>query len=288
MNGMGVSREEGREDIWAKLGRLDRRIYYWALFLVMIVVFFVPFTLPIQVKEQVRIGYDLIEATPPGSVALWINDQGNDEWYENGGGSIALMKHLMRRGIKFVIVSFVDAFPTTIEIYLTFSGAKDQLVYGVDYVNIGFIAGGEAAVAAFAQDVRGTAKADIYGTPVDELAALDGITNMGDFDLCISLGATTTAHRQWIPRHIISPYLVPHIEHVGAMLANAWYIYYEQGIVNSLIDGSRGGAEYETLIGEAGTASAIQNQQSFGHLVAIVLIGLGNVALISEKMKGGS
>ena len=72
--------------------------------------------------------------------------------------------------------------------------------YGVDYVYLGYIAGGEAAVAALANDIKSVFSSDYYGTPINYIPIMVGINSANDIQLVLSTGPDDYYYyyiRQW-------------------------------------------------------------------------------------------
>ena len=61
------------------------------------------------------------------------------------------------------------------------------------------------------------------------------------------------------------------------VIAPGLYPFLRSGQINGLIGGLQGAAEYETLIGQKGTAVAGMDAQSADHFVIIVLVLLCNL-----------
>jgi len=59
--------------------------------------------------------------------------------------------------------------------------------------------------------------------------------------------------------------------------------YYEAGQLVGLSGGMKGSADYEQLVGAPGLATRGMDAQSFGHLLIISFIALGNVAYFMTR-----
>jgi uncharacterized membrane protein YeaQ/YmgE (transglycosylase-associated protein family) len=62
---------------------------------------------------------------------------------------------------------------------------------------------------------------------------------------------------------------------------------YEAGIIQGVIAGLRGGAEYEFLIGQPGAGLAGMDSISFSHSMVIILLILGNLGYAVQRFSGG-
>lgn len=55
------------------------------------------------------------------------------------------------------------------------------------------------------------------------------------------------------------------------------------GQIKGLMGGTGGAAQYESLLNRKGEATALQDAQSLGHLLIIVLVILGNVSFVLKR-----
>ena len=157
--------------------------------------------------------------------------------------------------------------------------------YGVDYVNLGYRAGGENGISAFANDIPKTFPKCFRGQNVATLPMMQGIKTAKDFDLIITVSSGTPGTAEWI-RQVRDPMGVPLASMVVAVNVPTITPYIQSKQVIGLVAGLRGAAEYEKLMQAPGLGAAGMDAQSFSHLLILTLVILGNVGyLMTDRQK---
>lgn len=155
--------------------------------------------------------------------------------------------------------------------------------YGVDYVSIGFIPGGEITLAALVSNFQSVVKADFRRTPVSQLPLLAGIRDYRDITFAVTFDGTGD-YVQWI-RQWATVTKKPVIDMPTQALAPEAYPYYTSGQIFSIVGGLRGGAEYERLIGKPAFGTKAIAMISIADVVFIILMVVGNVFYFSSRLK---
>lgn len=161
--------------------------------------------------------------------------------------------------------------------------AGHNLQSGVNYLNLGYLSGGQMGIRAFAQNPSVTAPLDIELQPAWDSTPLDGISTFGEFTAMILLTDNADAARVWIEQTESLRAGTPFIVIASAQAAPMIQPYYESGQVNGVISGLYGGAIFEAYnAGRPGTARSYWDAYSLGMLLAMSLAlggGLWNFAL---------
>lgn len=265
----------------SKLQNIDRRVIYVIVLLALAIPMINPLGIPLSVSPLTEDVYNLVESLQPGDTVLLSLD------YSPGGSpdvhpqAVAVAEHLYRKGVKMVMVSFWDAGPMYGEQILK-TYEEQGLVYGTDVVNLGYISGGEPAIRQFGFDVPGTVKVDFRGQNTAGMPIMEGIKDARDFDLVIDFVSGNPGINEWV-RQVQGPLGIKLA--AGAVTVNVPQTmpFVQSGQVLGLLQGLRGAAEYEILIGAPGSAAAGMDAQSLGHLVIISFIIIGNVAFLLDK-----
>lgn len=246
-----------------------------------------PLGLPMPVSDMSRNTYNMIESLPPGSVVAWVADISPGNFDDTYSQAAAIMNHVFSRDLKVLIVNFQNVGPATwARVRDKYVDIPSSKVYGVDYVELGYAAGDEAAVAAFCADIRSVYTTDAYGTPIDELELMDNINLGSDVDAVIgvSIGdAFLWTVRQW---HIT--YDVPLISLAMEVSIPSVVADIQAGNINYALCGAKMGAEYEILIGKPGPGASLTDAKSLAAIILMGMVVLGNVfEYMDKKMKGG-
>lgn len=263
---------------------LDRRYLYALLILAVALPFFfnVPMTVP--ATQSTESLYDKIESLPAGSFVLFGGDWSAGTRGENRPQSEVLIRHMMRKKLRFALIAFADPQGKTLmqDIAVQF---QSQYGYreGVDWVNWGWrvASGQENFLKALAQDVLTTAGTDIHGAQVATLPVMQGIRTGRDFSLIIDV--TGTASYQAYIQFLQGPCKVPMALGTTAVMAPEAFNYLDSGQLSGMLNGVQGAYEYEQKLGIEGRATRAGLSLSFAHLLIIGMILLGNGAMLMER-----
>ncbi|MBS7613560.1 hypothetical protein KEJ48_04855 [Candidatus Bathyarchaeota archaeon] len=258
----------------------DHRWIYLLLIVVVSVPLINPIGLPVPVSKPTKMSFEVIERLPRGSKVLVSSVLAGGNWPDLGPPETALVQHLFRKNMKIFFIGFVSETPTITETTLLPRIEKYGAKYGEDYVNLGFLAGGESAMAAFASDIRKVITVDFFGTPIDNLPIMKNIYKCSDFDLVIHIGMAEDPIRQYY-----TPFKIPLIVGVYGMMGPHYIPYLEAGQLQGMIIGLRGSAEYEYLLGFKGEGLMGSDALSMTHLLVAVFCILGNVYYFATKIK---
>ena len=261
----------------------DSLVYLMIIVLCGVVVLY-PLGLPLTINESTEHFYDTLNNIPEGSVILW--NEGYMVSSFVSGSQIALYRKyfdLMReKDVNVIFVSSCVDGPlggALIQKMLDAGVDKTDTVYGTDYVNLGWLPGFEAVLAAIAQDIQSVTQEDAYGTSITELDLMKGLTTDDLYLLGFSCGVSVDPWmRQWGP--LGKPILMIGGENLIAQAMG----YVEAGTVEAYLNGGRGNAEFEQLYGYFTLQTAIMDAKNLMSIYGIVLMILSNI--IFGKKKG--
>jgi hypothetical protein len=163
---------------------------------------------------------------------------------------------------------------------------------GVQYLNLGYLPGGQMGIRAFAENPGKTAQ---YTVPQSSnllnfaptlawtLPPLEGVTSLSQFAAWILITDNADSARVWIEQTGSARETVPFVVISSAQAAPMIQPYYASKQISGLVSGLYGGALFEqNNSGRPGTARTYWDAYSIGMLLAMVLIlggGLLNLAL---------
>lgn len=264
-----------------KLVHMDRRVIYGVVFLSLTIPLIWPIGLGVVVGPETKQLYDMVEALPSGSAVIVSMDTSPGGYGELSSGSLALLNHLAEKGIRVIGMGFFDTGPSLLETALGGSKFRDK-EYGVDYVNLGYLAGGETAMAKVAKDILGSFPRDYRGNVTSDLPVMKGITSCEDISLIISISSGTPGVPEWI-RQVGDPLGVPIATVIVAVNVPNMTPYVQSGQIVGMIPSMKGAAGYESLMGTAGLGTRGMDAQSISHLTILGLVVLGNVVYFATK-----
>ena len=277
---MRETMETEKKGILERIGQIDQRILYWLLASLLILPYLVTVGFPLPLSPMTQEFYNYIDELEPGSVVLYSSDSGPGGLPEMEGSIVAVSRHLASKDLKVIIIAVwtpAAALVNDEKISGAFRAVGKE--YGVDYVNCGFLPGGEGAVATLANDFSGLILTDYYGTPMTDLPIMDGIHNAEDFDLIIANGFPDWLYmrQDWVPK--FERTLISMKSAGGATEIMGMYPHQTKAILG----GARAGAEYEVLIKQPGVAKKGIESLTFGVIAFVVFIVLGNVSYVAYE-----
>jgi len=264
---------------FARLLRLDRRVIFVLIAIATAVPLLFPVNLPISVSPRVRAAYDTVDRLPRGSYVLMSLDYEPDIMAELQPMSIAVLRHCFRKGLKPVVLTLYPAAPGLIERALDIAGRAEGKKRNVDYVFLGYKSGSQSVILGLGESIRTMFPTDFWGTPLDKIPMMRGHNSFADFPLVINLSGSSIA--DYYVRIAATRYRRPMILGSTAVMTADYYPYLSAGQILGLIGGMKGAAEYERINDIFGDARRGMDAQSLVHVVIVILVILGNLALFA-------
>lgn len=275
-----------------RLQELDRRWLYAMLGCACVLPFLLRIHLPVYVTPETRRLYEFIERCPPDKVVLVDSSWDAGSMGENEGQVEVVFEHLLRRRIKFVVVSveitpLAPQFADRVIERLVREKFPDRR-YGVDWVNLGYTKGGWQAMQQIARDIRLQYKQDTRGYALDDaqhLPLMQRVRNINDIYLIYSV--TYSPMEDWIS-FVHEVYGTPIAFGCAGIQSTTYYRYLLSGQLVGMLVGVRGSAEYDALLHpdpnqRRSRGSQLIVPQSFGHLMIILAILMGNLGYWSKR-----
>jgi hypothetical protein len=269
------------------LEKLDRR---W-LFLIVGVLTMGPLLKPIGVplgsSKPVQQFKAAIDAVPEHSIVLMSCD------YDPGGKpemvppTRTAFRQLMEKHCRVVITclwtggsGLVDE---TIESTANELRAKGMdVVYGRDYVDLGYKAGYEAVMVLMGKGIANAFPQDQRANRTASLPLMRDVRDYSSFALLVNISAGYPGTKEWV-QQVNSRFHLPMVSACTAVSAPEFYPYLQSGQLKGLLGGMAGAAEYEKLRGEKGAATRGMDAQSFSHVFIALCIVMGNVVQWTKR-----
>jgi len=276
-----------------RLQKIDRRVIYALVFVLVTAPIFVGYVPPLNVGPEAQKYYDNIEKLPKDKVVFITADFGAGTSGENRPQCRAVMEHLMRRKLKFIVLSF-DPQGADYANDLVSDLARQYPAYkkyGETWVNFGFKYTTEDTFPGTLQTLgagfRSLLKGDRKGQSLDDIPMMKGLNEWSQVSaLCEFTGSDSY---EYLVRYLCGPKKMMMLTGCTGIISPAIYPYLDTGQMQGLLNGMRGAAEYEKLLGHWGEPGKLQrggkgmNSQSVGALLIILLIVMGNLSMIAEK-----
>jgi len=266
------------------LDRNYKQIIYLCLFAVIAIPLMNPIGLPVPIDKTTRDVYDRVDSLQPGDVVVMGSNIGASIYAEVYPQYVSILEHLFRKeGVKVILVGHGTEAPIFAEKALNEIKAYDRKEYGVDFVHLGYIAGGEAAISGMCRDLHALLEVDYEGHPLSDLPMMEDIKDANDFTIIIDF--TASADSQFWLNQAYAPYGTEVAFGLTAVKVPDAYAYYTAGQIFGIIESLKGAAQYEVLINRPGIAVKGMDAQSMAHLFYIGLISLCNVKYFMGEKK---
>lgn len=267
------------------LQNLDRRVIYLILLIAVIVPLIKPLGLPIPPSAKSEQFFKVMEDLPKGAKILFSCDYNPSGGPELQPMNEAILRHAFTNGHKVFYLGLWDQGPALA------SNAIDKVLkdfpdkkYGVDYINLGYKAGGYAVAMNMAKTpIHETFPKDMRGEPISAYPIMEGVQDLKSFDIVIGLtGGNNGLLNVWLPV-AQAMYGMKVAGGCTSVSAPQFYQYVQTGQVAGILEGIKGAAEYEQLLHRRkGVRNAIGkgcssiDVQSVIHLVIMFFIVVAN------------
>lgn len=274
------------KQFFINIGNINRRWIYIIVGLSVMIPLISPINIPIQTSSHSQTVYDALNSLERGSKILLSFEYGPSTKPEIHPMSIGILRLLITKEHKiYGMALWPDGLFMSQEAFKQVAENEFNLIYGKDYVNLGFKPGNEAVVKGVASNIRKLFPVDTKGNKIDELEMMNGIQNIKDFDFVFSLSAGFPGSKEWL-QFATDPNGIPLSTGCTSIQVTEVLPYVESGQVKGILAGMPGAAEFEKLINIPGTATGLMAAQSFAHVVIILFIIIGNITYYLARKKG--
>jgi hypothetical protein len=281
-----------------KLIYIDRRIIYLLVAIGALIPLIRPIGLPIVPTDPVRGLYDKLESLEPRDAVIISFDYGPSSEPELNPMAESIMRHCFTRDIRVMVMAIfplggVNMAMREVE---KIAGEFPDLEYGVDYVNLGYKDGAQAAMKLMAISIEEVFPADVDGTPTDGMPIVEEVRNYDDVEVVISLA--TGIIGEWWADLVNAQFDVPVAVGCTAVSAPKYYAFFRSQQMIAVLGGLRGAAEYEELVKRKYpeiaakyeepeemviSATTGMDVQSIIHVIIIAFIIFGNIMFFATK-----
>jgi len=191
-----------------------------------------------------------------------------------------LMDQLLTKNVPLAFISTSPTGPALAEHFLLQTPLVNMHHYqsGVQYVNLGYLAGGPAGILYFANTPTQAMQFTLAGQSVVwGTGPLQGIQNLSDFSAVIILTDNADTGRNWIEQ--AGPHLggTPMLMIISAQAEPMIRPYFNSGQIKGLVSGLTDAKIYEQIYIRPGLANRYWDSFSIGMLVAELMIGVGAI-----------
>ena len=285
------------------LNTLDRR---W-IFLLMGAAVTIPILLELQFPEEAtslaHAVFNESEQLEEGDPVLLAFDYDPASEGELGPMATAFVRHCCEKKLKIYFIALWPVGPQMIDDSINRVIKTDfpDMVYGEDYVNLGFKPGNEGVIKVIVTDLKQLYTTDDRGTNLDQIPMCRDLVNIQSMDLVAEVSAGYPGVKEWV-QYAATPFpdqirLVAGCTGVGAPLLYPYIPEQLKGLLGAI----KGAAEYEKLVvdrydREAGREPDLKylegkrrmGPQLVAHILMVVLIVVGNIVFFVGRAREGT
>lgn len=277
---------------WQTLYAIDRRVLYGILMLLVGWQVLKPITVPNVTMGMSKDLFDKIESLNAGDVVLIESDWTTSTAGESRGQFKALIRHLMRKEVKFVTTAIDPLAPGIGEMFIEEVKREEppdgpRYQKGRDYEIAGYFPNAENHVQAMVTNVR----KELNSKGLANSPVLEGISDLSDMKAVMLVTASSSINVWYERLRNKAPLGLM----CTAVMAGENIPYHASGQLFGMTIGAKGAFDYETLLNEhypdekyknLDTGSRYMSPLFFALLLLIVSVIIGNIAMVMLRKKG--
>jgi hypothetical protein len=284
--------------IMPALRTLDRRwIFLLMVWSVLLPIYFIGVTgktFPEVPSALAEATFAEIDRLNPGDPVLLSFDYDPASEGELQPMATAFVRHCAEKKLKMYFMALWPVGPQMLQntIDKVITADFPSLVYGQDYVNLGYKSGYEAVIKVITTNIRELYTTDARGTAIQDIPMMRDITSVQQMKLIINVSAGYPGVKEWV-QYAATPYPSLHLV-AGTTGVQAPLVYpYVPRQLRGLLGAIKGAAEYEKLVidtygGPQPDPKYLEGLRRMGpqlvaHLLIIVLILVANLLYFADK-----
>jgi hypothetical protein len=277
---------------------VGRRVVFLYIGVALSLPLFMSIDQPVPISDEVRGVYDPLTELAPGSKVLVSFDYDPASAPELQPMAEAVFGECFKRDLDVIVMGLWPMGPQqaalAFDTIMFRMGLTDEdIVYGQDFVNLGYQAGGEFVIQRMGSSIESMFRSDFRGTPYQDLPLVRNVRNFSNIDYSVNLSSGFPGTVEWV-QVAVDRFGLRLGAGNTAVQAPTVYPFLgtpeNPGQLVGLMGGMSGAAQIEKLTELEGKATTFMLSQSFSHVIVIAFIIIGNVAYFrggrKSKLKG--
>ncbi|HOD42052.1 MAG TPA: hypothetical protein PKL57_15935 [Candidatus Wallbacteria bacterium] len=281
---------------------LDRRIIFLFIAIAVVVTLINPMYLDINISKNARTFVNVLNGVNENDSVIVSFDYAASGEPELKPMAYGILYKLFQRKAKVIIMGFWDQGPgladkTVKEVIAQFErdNPDRKIVYGKDYINIGYKAGGFTIIINMSKSIKEIFTTDNGGEPINSFDIMKDVNKLSDIKMVFALtGGNNGLLDIWLP-FARQQYNVPVAGGCTSVSAPQFYQYMNSGQLSALLDGFKTAAELLKAIEYTDQATKqtktllsdeiykIADVQSIVHVIIMIFIIIANATYLYEK-----
>jgi hypothetical protein len=278
--------------------RIDRRIIYFILALVVILPLVFPTVLKVKPMAPVEALYEAVDKIPADKALILDCSYAPQIKPEVEPMAVAVLRHAFARRKKvLVLVLYVQMLglaqkaltQVTGEFNVKAETYEDSIIYGRDYVFLGWTPPPLIPMLGMGESITAVYPADYYGNQTDTLELMQQIRNYNNVGILVCLSGSAIP-KSWVA-YAQNRFGVAVGVGCTAVSGADFYPYYQTGQFTGLMVGMKGAAEYEELVeenlkvAEKRMASEAMLSLTYAHVIIMIFIIIGNIGFFFQRRR---
>jgi len=271
------------KSIYEKLRTIPDGYLALLSFLCMLIPILHPLGMPLTISETTKGFYNTLVNLPEGSIVMVEGAGSLSNWDEFEASMLATYKLLFSLPVKILSWGPNTDGPIITDMLMKKIEPEKNFgkVYGRDYLILGYIPGGEMAIAAIAADTHGVATKDFYGNDLSQYPLWDECRNADSYAIIISTSTSCLNMdmqvRQWYSIH------GKKILEINMACCSPMSVVYFPDIMPGGLWGAKGGTELEVLSGFPGPGARLSDASNLGVMPFLLFLVLANIGYLGSK-----
>jgi len=283
-----MTNQSQEKSIFRRMMTIDHRIIYVILAVAIAFPLFNPVGFPVAREAPAAELYRVLTSFPAGTPVLFTADFSASGAVELRPMVEVLVEASLLAGHRIILMALWADGANLMWAYTDPIFQRHNSVYGVDWVDIGFVPQSAAFLDNARSDLRDAwnANRDRHRDSLDDFPLLDGIYTATDIHAVVSFGTGSPGWDNWVGQWRATG----HVDYILAAQVAVNYpnalAAFNAGNIQGVAGGLGGAATLEMEHGIIGSAHGNSDAQSFGHAAIILFLILGNIGYFGAKKAG--
>jgi len=261
---------------------LPQRIIRWVVSVIVLLVLALPIasgqqniSAPTIYPPELVAFREILFGLPPASPVLLVFDYEPAYAGELEVTASSVVDNLLVSGARLTVLSTSPYGPILAENFLKNIYLLHNYQSGMQYTNLGYLAGGASGVLSFALDPSQTIPLAIDGSQPWQSPVLQDVRSLADFKAVVILTDNSDTARIWVEQTTVLLGETPLLMAISAQAEPMIRPYYDSKQIRGLVTGLAGGKAYEQALQRTGLGQLYWDSFSYGLFIAELIIIFG-------------